>query len=100
LQQENTFVCQQSVCDTAQRREKLTAELAADAEQGGEAYEAVAVYAKRVNLAFRYWESDCFPNGTYSSNAGMSCKAALDLELESTDELEKMLRDIAQSENA
>jgi hypothetical protein len=98
LQEENAFVCRQDVCDTADRRAKLTQELADDAEEAGGDYEAVAALAARTHLAHKYWEQDCYPNGTRSKNAGMTCDEAFDLELHGTDQLEALLREVAQSE--
>ena len=95
LHEENAFVCGQDVCDTAARRAALTTDLAEDARHGGSNYEAVAALVSRANLAYRYWEMDCYPSGTRSSSAGMSCDEAFDLTLHGTDQLEDLLRRVA-----
>lgn len=100
LKEENAFVCKQNVCDTAQRRAGLTAELAADARAGGADYQAVAALADRANLAYRFWEADCYPKGTRSVNAGMSCDDAFDLQLYGTDQLEALLVQVAEKQQS
>jgi hypothetical protein len=100
LEEENAFVCKQDVCDTAERRAALTKELADDARAAGGDYEPVAALADRASLAYRYWEQDCYPDGSYSSSAGMTCDEAWDFTIHGTDELEQLVRGIARAEEA
>ncbi|MBW0088249.1 hypothetical protein I4I73_03340 [Pseudonocardia sp. KRD-184] len=98
LMEENAFICQQSVCDTSERRAELTAELAADAREGGDRYRGVASLADRANLAYTHWEDECYPSGDRSPSAGMSCDEAFSLTLYGTDELEQLVREVATAE--
>jgi hypothetical protein len=100
LQHENSITCQKDDCsdEVQERIDALTAELAEDARNAGEEYQGVAVLAERVNLAVRYWEEDCYPDGTFSRRAGMSCDDALTLSIQGPEQLEALIQDIARSE--
>lgn len=98
LQEENSFICQQDVCDTSERRAELTADLAADAREGGDDYRAVAALAERASLAYEHWDEECYPSGTTSQSAGMSCDEAFDLTLYGTDQLQELLVGVAEGQ--
>lgn len=100
LQVENAKTCQKDDCsaEVTDRRLALTEELASDAREAGGKYAATAAMAERVHLAHQYWQQDCYPAGSYSVNAGMSCSEALSLSINGIDDLETLLRQVAISE--
>lgn len=102
LQEENAKTCPTDTnncsAEVTARHLALTEGLAADARKAGGNYAGVAALADRVNLATRYWEADCYPDGTYSTRAGMSCAEAFTLDIHGTQQLEDLLRQIARTE--
>jgi hypothetical protein len=79
LQAEMNATCSRDACsrDVKARRLALTEELQVDAADAGSRYALVANLAWMVNRALRSWDSDCYPSGSYSVGAGMSCYEAL-----------------------